>query len=125
MRAADARYAPIRARSRTRAARTRGLVGNGGAVVDAGGARRRRGRWRNANTERRPSASRVGLRGVAGATMALTHNMSDGTVWNAARREHLILLEKPAVRVAYAAPYLALNKSSYEILVWRVIAPRC
>ena len=32
-----------------------------------------------------------------GATMALTHNMSDGSVWNAARREHLILLEKPAV----------------------------
>lgn len=36
----------------------------------------------------------VGLRGVAAATMSLTHNMADGGVWNAARREHLILLEK-------------------------------
>ena len=53
----------------------------------------------NVNTERSilDAGERVGLRGVAGATMALTHNMSDGTVWNAARREHLILLEKPAV----------------------------
>jgi hypothetical protein len=33
-------------------------------------------------------------RGVAAATMALTHNMSDGSVWNAARKEHLIVLEK-------------------------------
>ena len=36
----------------------------------------------------------VGLRGIAGVTMALTHNMEDGRVWNAARKEHLILLEK-------------------------------
>ena len=36
----------------------------------------------------------VGLRGVAGVTMALTHSMHDGRVWNAARKEHLILLEK-------------------------------
>ena len=53
----------------------------------------------NVNTERSilDAGETVGLRGVAGATMALTHNMSDGSVWNAARREHLILLEKPAL----------------------------
>ena len=36
-----------------------------------------------------------GLVGVASVTMALTHEMEDGRVWNAARKEHLVLLEKP------------------------------
>ena len=36
-----------------------------------------------------------GLVGVASVTMALTHEMEDGHVWNAARKEHLVLLEKP------------------------------
>ena len=40
------------------------------------------------------AGKRAGLREVASVTMALSHEMSDGTVWNAARREHLVLLEK-------------------------------
>ena len=36
-----------------------------------------------------------GLRGVAAVTMALTRETADGLVWNAARKEHLVLLEKP------------------------------
>ena len=36
-----------------------------------------------------------GLVGVATVTMALTHEMEDGRVWNAARKEHLVLLTKP------------------------------
>ena len=36
-----------------------------------------------------------GLVKVAAVTMALTHEMEDGRVWNAARKEHLLLLEKP------------------------------
>ena len=36
-----------------------------------------------------------GLVGVASVTMALTHEMEDGRVWDAARKEHLVLLEKP------------------------------
>lgn len=40
------------------------------------------------------AAKTVGLRGLAGVTMALTHSMEDGRVWNAARKEHLVLLEK-------------------------------
>jgi hypothetical protein len=35
------------------------------------------------------------LVGVATVTMALTHEMEDGRVWNAARKEHLVLLTKP------------------------------
>ena len=38
----------------------------------------------------------VGLSHVASVSMALTHDMADGGVWNAARREHLVLLEKTA-----------------------------
>ena len=38
----------------------------------------------------------VGLTHVASVSMALTHDMADGGVWNAARREHLVLLEKTA-----------------------------
>ena len=38
----------------------------------------------------------VGLTHVASVSMALTHAMADGGVWNAARREHLVLLEKTA-----------------------------
>ena len=36
-----------------------------------------------------------GLKGIAAVTMALSHSMEDGRVWNAARKEHLVLLEKP------------------------------
>ena len=52
----------------------------------------------NINTQKSILAAgeAAGLRGVAAVTMALTNTMSDGkTVWNAARTEHLILLEKP------------------------------
>lgn len=41
------------------------------------------------------AGKKVGLAGVAGVTMSLTHSMENGSVWNAARTEHLILLEKP------------------------------
>ena len=71
----------------------RSLTPGGRAAVMVGDDRKRQHRARAILD----AGERVGLRGVAGATMALTHNMSDGTVWNAARREHLILLEKPAV----------------------------
>ena len=37
----------------------------------------------------------VGLTHVASVSMALTHETAEGLVWNAARREHLVLLEKP------------------------------
>ena len=37
-----------------------------------------------------------GLVGIATVTMALTHETEDGRVWNAARKEHLVLLEKPS-----------------------------
>jgi len=37
----------------------------------------------------------VGLTHVASVSMALTHETTEGLVWNAARREHLVLLEKP------------------------------
>lgn len=36
-----------------------------------------------------------GLAHVASVSMALTHETANGLVWNAARREHLVLLEKP------------------------------
>lgn len=37
----------------------------------------------------------AGLTHVASVSMALTHETAEGLVWNAARREHLVLLEKP------------------------------
>ena len=41
---------------------------------------------------------KCGLTHVASVSMALTHETAEGLVWNAARREHLVLLEKPRDR---------------------------
>ena len=52
-----------------------------------------------ANVDTRASTidagARSGLTHVASVSMALTHETAEGLVWNAARREHLVLLEKP------------------------------
>ena len=70
---------------------SRALVPGGRAAVMIGD---------GANVDTRQSTidagADVGLTHVASVSMALTHDMADGGVWNAARREHLVLLEKTA-----------------------------